>query len=80
MAKKINVAVDGTAGSGKSFIFKKVADLVDYQLIDTGLMYRAFTYFIFSQKINFADQQAIVAALPSFQFSIENDRVLLNNN
>ncbi|MBY7703579.1 (d)CMP kinase [Vibrio harveyi] len=41
--KKLIVAVDGTSGSGKSATFKKIADIVNYQFIDTGLMYRALT-------------------------------------
>lgn len=41
--KKLIIAVDGTAGSGKSVTFKKIAEILGYKFIDTGLMYRAFT-------------------------------------
>ncbi len=43
MSKKIAIAIDGPAGSGKSTIAKKLADYFDYIYIDTGAMYRAIT-------------------------------------
>jgi CMP/dCMP kinase len=43
MAKKLAVAIDGPAGSGKSVSAKLVADRLGYLYIDTGAMYRAAT-------------------------------------
>ncbi|MBD3409660.1 MAG: (d)CMP kinase [Ignavibacteriales bacterium] len=43
MAKKLAVAIDGPAGSGKSVSAKLVADRLGYLYIDTGAMYRAVT-------------------------------------
>jgi len=77
---KINVAVDGTAGSGKTFIFQKVADKVGYELIDTGLMYRAFTYQLFLDKVDFTDNDAILKDLVNFEFKVKNSQVFLANN
>lgn len=42
--KKIIIALDGPAGSGKTTTAKKVADILNYLYIDTGAMYRAITY------------------------------------
>lgn len=39
--KKINVAIDGPAGAGKSTIARKVAGILGYVYVDTGAMYRA---------------------------------------
>lgn len=36
------IAVDGTSGSGKSSLGKLLADLLGYEFISTGKMYRAF--------------------------------------
>jgi CMP/dCMP kinase len=44
MSKKIVVAIDGPAGSGKSTSAKLVAQRLGYLYIDTGAMYRAVTY------------------------------------
>ncbi len=43
MSKKIKIAIDGPAGSGKSTIAKTVADRLDLVYLDTGAMYRAVT-------------------------------------
>jgi cytidylate kinase len=43
MAKKIAIALDGPAGSGKSTIAKLLAGKFNYLYIDTGAMYRAIT-------------------------------------
>ncbi len=38
---KINIAIDGPAGAGKSTIARLVAKKLDYIYVDTGAMYRA---------------------------------------
>lgn len=39
--KKINIAIDGPAGSGKTSSAKQVAKMLGYIYIDTGAMYRS---------------------------------------
>lgn len=41
--KRIIIALDGPAGSGKSTTARRVAEVLDYIYIDTGAMYRAIT-------------------------------------
>jgi len=43
---KINVAIDGYAGCGKSSTAKEVAKRIGYTYVDTGLMYRAIAYYL----------------------------------
>ena len=43
MIKRLIVAIDGPAGSGKSTSAKLVAQRLGYLYIDTGAMYRAVT-------------------------------------
>ena len=45
MSKKLIIAIDGPAGSGKSTSAKLVARRLNYLYIDTGAMYRAVTLF-----------------------------------
>lgn len=40
---KINIAIDGPAGAGKSTVAREVAKQLNYIYIDTGAMYRAVT-------------------------------------
>ena len=42
--KRLTVAIDGPAGAGKSSVAKLVANRLHYLYIDTGAMYRAFTW------------------------------------
>ncbi len=42
--KKITIAIDGPAGSGKTTTAKQTAKQLSYIYIDTGAMYRAVTY------------------------------------
>ncbi len=41
---KLNIAIDGPAGAGKSTIARKVAQQLGYIYVDTGAMYRAVTW------------------------------------
>ncbi len=41
---KINIAMDGPAGAGKSTVAKRVAQILQYVYIDTGAMYRAVAW------------------------------------
>lgn len=55
MAKNFIVAIDGTASSGKSTTARGVAKLLDFFYLDTGAMYRALTYKVIKNKINYKD-------------------------
>ncbi|MFM1986641.1 MAG: hypothetical protein RIS18_858 [Actinomycetota bacterium] len=45
------IAVDGPSGSGKSSISKESAKRLGLEFLDTGAMYRAFTWFCLSENI-----------------------------
>ena len=47
--KRLTIAVDGPAGSGKSTVTRKVAERIDYLYLNSGSMYRAVTL-LSSQK------------------------------
>lgn len=51
MSKKLIIAIDGPAGSGKSTSAKLVAKRLNYLYIDTGAMYRAVTLFALRKNI-----------------------------
>lgn len=63
MMKKIQIAIDGPAGAGKSTIAKIVAEALHFTYIDTGAMYRAVTYKAMNQNIQLHDAAAIEAML-----------------
>lgn len=59
MMKKIQIAIDGPAGAGKSTIAKIVAEALRFTYIDTGAMYRAVTYKAMKENIQLHDAEAI---------------------
>jgi cytidylate kinase len=58
--KKITIAIDGPAASGKSTTAKLVAHKLGYLHIDTGAMYRALTLKALDEKIDLSDKKEIV--------------------
>lgn len=63
MTKKISIAIDGPAGAGKSTVAKIVADRLSYIYIDTGAMYRAFTYKAIKENLNIRSEEDLVRIL-----------------
>ena len=61
---RMNIAIDGPAGAGKSTVARMVAEQLDYVYIDTGAMYRAVTLSAQRASIT-ADQQEPLAKLMS---------------
>lgn len=59
MVKKIQIAIDGPAGAGKSTIAKIVAENLGFTYIDTGAMYRAVTYKALKQDIELSDATSL---------------------
>ena len=60
------IAVDGPAGSGKSTVAKRVAQRLGIYYLDTGAMYRAFTFYVLKNKVPLNDLERIRALLNSF--------------
>ncbi|WP_339029505.1 (d)CMP kinase [Spiroplasma endosymbiont of Cantharis nigra] len=78
--KYINIAVDGTAGSGKSSVMKRIAVKLKMNFIDTGVMYRAFTKFCLDNKVDFLKDAEIEKQIKSFNFEYINEKSILVNN
>lgn len=52
MKKHIAIAIDGPAAAGKSTIAKLIAKKLGFTYIDTGAMYRAFTWAVLENNLN----------------------------
>ena len=78
------VAIDGPAASGKSTAAIGVAEKLNITHLDTGAMYRAITYGLLKNKIEFTDLDAVEAYLESVKLKFfKNDNVtklLLNDS
>src|SRR5690348_14867118 len=53
------IAVDGPAGSGKSSTARGVAAALGLRYLDTGAMYRALTWWLIGQKLDFRDPATV---------------------
>ncbi len=68
-AKGFVIAIDGTAGTGKSTVGKAVAARLGYGFLSTGEMYRALAYSVFAKQINPEDHDAVLAAARALRFT-----------
>lgn len=75
----IQIAVDGTAGSGKTSAMLAVAKRINFEFIDTGLMYRAFTKFCILNGVNFDFKEEIIDVLKKFNCSYQDSKIFVNN-
>lgn len=71
MVKKIQIAIDGPAGAGKSTIAKIVAEALQFTYIDTGAMYRAVTYKAMNENIQLHDAEAIEKMLKNTDITLK---------
>jgi cytidylate kinase len=69
--RKIVIAIDGPAASGKSTTARLVADRLGYLHVDTGAMYRAVTLRVLEENIPLTDIERIGSLAESTQIRIE---------
>lgn len=56
---RINVAIDGPAGAGKSTVARLVARELSYIYVDTGAMYRAITWYMIREGVAAEEHEAV---------------------
>ncbi len=71
MTKRIQIAIDGPAGAGKSTIAKLVAENLSFTYIDTGAMYRAVTHKALEQNIDLDDAVALENMLRNTNITLQ---------
>lgn len=72
MKKRIVIAIDGPAGSGKSTIAGLVAKKLKILYIDSGAIYRAYTLQYLREGIKLEDQDALAEFLERTTVDLEN--------
>ncbi len=71
MKRKLIIAIDGPAGSGKSSVAKQVAQKLNYRYIDTGAMYRAITWKALQSKLDINNIDELVTMLKNTDLDIQ---------
>lgn len=78
--KKINVAIDGVAGSGKSSVAQIIAKRLGYRYIDTGSMYRCVAYLLVKNNIDPQNDEEINNLLENnYEYKYDDGKVFLND-
>ena len=67
------IAIDGPAGAGKSTIARQVAEALDFQLIDTGALYRAVTYKALEEGCDLDEPAEVAAVAASLDFDFRRE-------
>lgn len=79
---KINVAIDGPAGAGKSTISRKAAEELGFIYVDTGALYRTVGVSAMRKKVDMESDEAIISVLPETKVEMKfidgEQRMFLN--
>jgi cytidylate kinase len=82
--KRIIIAIDGPAASGKSTTARLVAEQLGYLHVDTGAMYRALTLKVLRENIDVGDVDAVGAVAVRTRIRLQKDngtlRVMLDGD
>jgi len=70
--RKILIAIDGPAGSGKSTTAKLVAKKLGYIYLDTGAMYRAITFKVLASHVDPSNEKEVVRLANDASIMFEN--------
>ena len=71
--KHVAIAIDGPAAAGKSTVAKIVAKRLGFVYIDTGAMYRAFTWYVLHRGLDPKNEEASCSLIPEVRISLKED-------
>ena len=59
--RKLTITIDGPAGSGKSSVARRIAEVLGYVYLDSGAMYRALALKALERQVPMDDEARLVA-------------------
>ncbi len=72
--KRINIALDGPVGAGKSTVADAVAEKLGILHLDTGAMYRALGVYLLDQGVDPDDRKAAEAAAAQVAIRVSHEK------
>lgn len=78
--KYLQIAIDGPAAAGKSSVAKKVAKELNFIYINTGAMYRAFTYAVIKAGLNPENEEESCRLIGKVDIVLFVDGTVMCNN
>lgn len=79
MSSFVSIAIDGPAAAGKSTVAKIVAKKLGYVYIDTGAMYRAFTYAVIKAGLDPKNEEQACSLVGKATIELTEDGCVLCN-
>ncbi len=76
---QISVAIDGPAAAGKSTVAKEVARRLNFTYIDTGAMYRAFTFYVMKKQLDPENEAAANSLIPEVRIQLKPGGTVICN-
>ena len=67
---RLNIAIDGPAGAGKSTVAKRIAKELNIHYLDTGAMYRAMGLFVLRHGVDPRDEEGLHALMPQADITV----------
>ena len=67
------IAIDGPAGSGKSTVTKLLASKLKLLYLDTGAMYRALSWFLINENIDYSNNDQLSKRLKTLSIVFKTD-------
>ncbi len=78
MTRNYSIAIDGPAGAGKSTVAKIVAKKLNFEYIDTGAMYRAYTLKVLQNNLDPENQNEVKSLLDSTDIYFVDNQIYLD--
>ncbi len=78
MRKNKDVAIDGDAGSGKSTVGKLLSDRIQFEFIDSGLLYRAFAYTVLKKCAGKSDRGEWVDIIQNIECDLKKGVIYID--
>ncbi len=69
--KHLNIALDGPAGAGKSFLCREIAKHYGLIHVDTGALYRTIGLYVLRLGIDPKDTEKVISSLESLKLGLE---------
>ncbi len=72
------IAIDGPAGSGKSTVARRLAEVLELEYLDTGAMYRAVAFAAIRANVEPDDEPSVARLAEELELVVEPDKVLVD--